>query len=106
MRRFGEMAPYVTRAAGAGVPLARLVCDEAASALEQGIRIVGSRFSEETLSVAFVGSVIRDPYIRRIVAERLQQGAAPPPACGRKRFRVIEPALSPWLGQSSWRCNR
>ncbi|CAH8715137.1 ATPase [Paenibacillus thiaminolyticus] len=98
MRRFGEMAPYVTRAAGAGVPLARLVCDEAASALEQGIRIVGSRFSEETLSVAFVGSVIRDPYIRRIVAERLQQAAASTPACGRKRFRVIEPALSPVAG--------
>ncbi|WCF06514.1 ATPase [Paenibacillus thiaminolyticus] len=98
MRRFGEMAPYVTRAAGAGVPLARLVCGEAASALEQGIRIVGSRFSEETLSVAFVGSVIRDPYIRRIVAERLQQAAAPTPACGRKRFRVTEPALSPVAG--------
>ncbi|MFL1671914.1 BadF/BadG/BcrA/BcrD ATPase family protein [Paenibacillus dendritiformis] len=94
MRRFGEMAPYVTRAAGAGVPLARLVCDEAASAIEEGIRIVGSRFSEETLSVAFVGSVIRDPYIRRIVAERLQQAAAP----GRKRFQVIEPALSPVAG--------
>lgn len=94
MRRFGEMAPYVTRAAGAGVPLARLVCDEAASALEEGIRIVGSRFSEETISVAFVGSVIRDPYIRRIVSERLQQAAAPE----RKRFRVIEPALSPVAG--------
>ncbi|BFH69633.1 MAG: BadF/BadG/BcrA/BcrD ATPase family protein [Paenibacillus dendritiformis] len=94
MRRFGEMAPYVTKAAGAGVPLARIVCDEAASALEEGIRIVGSRFSGETISVAFVGSVIRDPYIRRILTERLQQADAP----GRKRFRVIEPALSPVAG--------
>lgn len=94
MRHFGEMAPYVTRAAGAGVPLARLVCDEAACALEEGVRIVGSRFSEEALSVAFVGSVIRDRYIRRIVTERLKQAAAP----GRKRFRVIEPALSPVAG--------
>lgn len=94
MRRFGAMAPYVTKAAGAGVPLARIVCDEAASALEEGIRIVGSRFSGETISVAFVGSVIRDPYIRRILTERLQQADAP----GRKRFRVIEPALSPVAG--------
>lgn len=94
MRRFGEMAPYVTKAAGAGGPLARIVCDEAASALEEGIRIVGSRFSGETISVAFVGSVIRDPYIRRILTERLQQADAP----GRKRFRVIEPALSPVAG--------
>lgn len=91
IRLFSRMAPQVTKAAEAGVPLGVSVCEKAISALDTGIRLTGSCFEASDVRVAFIGGVIRSPYIRRGLAASL---ALP----SNKRYVVSEPVLSPAAG--------
>lgn len=90
-RQFGLMAPILTEAALADVPLARNVCDEAVRSLETGIRLVGGSFRERSVKVCYVGSVIRSTYIRSQLTEVLQGNS-------NKDYQVVEPSLSPVAG--------
>jgi glucosamine kinase len=84
--RFGAMAKLVTAAAEQGVPVARAVCDQAATTLGIGIRLVGACFAEAPIPVALVGSVIRSPYPERAVKQVLARKA-------NRDYQVVEPAL-------------
>ena len=67
--------------------MARAVCDQAASALGIGIRLVGACFPEAPIRVALVGSVVRSPYLERAVKQGLARKA-------NRDYQVVEPALS------------
>ncbi len=90
-RRFGELAPLVTAAALQGVPLACRECDAVAQCLGQSIRLVGGCFEGEAVSVAFIGSLIRSPYMQAAMARALAQSKD-------KRFDIVEPAFSSETG--------
>jgi glucosamine kinase len=85
--RFGKMAGLVTGAAEQGVPVACAVCDQAATTLGIGIRLVGACFPEAPIPVALVGGVIRSPYLERAVKQVLVRKA-------NRDYQVVEPALS------------
>ncbi|REE80085.1 glucosamine kinase [Paenibacillus taihuensis] len=89
--RFGQMGPLVTTAAANGSPLARHVCDRGVEALDTGIRLLGSCFEEDTIHVAFIGSVIRDEYVRTALTRALERKT-------NREYLVVEPALSPAAG--------
>jgi len=86
-RRFGEMAPLVTAAAGRGSPLACRVCEQVAAALGTSIRLVGGCFSLDCIPVAFIGGVIRSPYMQGAMARALGEN-------GDRRYDIVEPAFS------------
>jgi glucosamine kinase len=85
--RFGKLAGMITAAAGHGVPIARAVCDQAATTLGIGIRLVGSCFPDAPIPVALEGSVVRSPYLERAVKQVLARKA-------NLEYQVVEPALS------------
>ncbi|MFW5432903.1 BadF/BadG/BcrA/BcrD ATPase family protein [Paenibacillus apiarius] len=93
MRLFGQMAPMVTRAAAEGSPLAAGVCMQLVQALDLGVRLIGAGFEADNVQVAFMGSVIRDPFVSHLLTELLQRNGG-----GAKRYRIIEPRLSPPAG--------
>jgi predicted NBD/HSP70 family sugar kinase len=81
----------ITRAAEQGVPVARAVCDQTATTLGIGIRLIGACFPEAPVLVALVGSVVRSPYLERAVKQVLTRKA-------NREYQVVEPALSPVQG--------
>jgi glucosamine kinase len=85
--RFGQMAELVTGAAAAGVPIACVVCQEAARALATGIRLVGGCFPPGRVPLALVGSVARSTFIEQALTHAL--GRKP-----NREYRVVEPVLS------------
>lgn len=91
-RRFGALAPAVTRATENGSRLAGLICSRAAEGLNTGIRLVGSCFSSDCVPVAFEGSVIRSGAVCRALTAKLAVPA------GGKSYRVVPPQLPAALG--------
>ncbi|SEM85307.1 BadF/BadG/BcrA/BcrD ATPase family protein [Paenibacillus sp. OV219] len=89
--RFGLMGPLVTAAAASGSPLARKVCDNGVQALDTGIRLLGSCFEAESINVAFIGSVIRDDYVRTQLTHALER-------ISNRTYHVVEPVLPPAAG--------
>lgn len=89
--RFGGMAPLITEAAQQGMPLACSVCDNAASDISIGIRLIGTSFSAETLPVALIGSVAQSTYIAAGINKELQRETI-------RRYQVKKPELSPTMG--------
>jgi glucosamine kinase len=89
--RFEAMAGLVTAAAEQSVPIGCAVCDQAATSLGIGIRLVGACFPEARVPVALVGSVIRSPPVERVVKEVLARNA-------NRDYQVVEPELSPVQG--------
>jgi len=81
------MAPLVTAAAGRGSPLACRVCEQVAAALGTSIRLVGGCFSLDCIPVAFIGGVIRSPYMQGAMARALGEN-------GDRRYDIVEPAFS------------
>jgi hypothetical protein len=81
------MASRVTEAAGKGVPLACLVCEQAAAVLALGICLVGACFPGETVLLALAGSAIRAPAMRQELEQALARKA-------NRSYRLVEPALS------------
>jgi glucosamine kinase len=91
IRRYGEMAPLVTAAASDGGPLAMRVCDWAATAIADGVRLVRTFFESDETPVAIIGGVGRSAYMYAAIAKALRQRM-------RKRCVVVEPLLSPVCG--------
>lgn len=92
-RRFGEMAPLVTAAAGQGSPLACRVCDQVAAALGTSIRLVGGCFALDSIPIALIGGVIRSPYMQGAIARALGEIRG-------RQYDIMEPALSGEAGAS------
>ncbi len=90
--RFGQFAPTVTAAAQHGSALAQRVCDRALHQLKLGIQLLGAAFTQETIPVAFIGSVINSRYVNDQLEILL--GAAG----GSHRYRVVPPRYSPAAG--------
>ncbi|MBV6713060.1 N-acetylglucosamine kinase [Paenibacillus chitinolyticus] len=90
-KKFGELAPLITGEAVRGSQLARTVCDRAVHQISVGIKLLGSRFNGETVSVAAAGSVVNSPYFKQKLAEKLNVG-------NRKTYRWQPPAFSPAAG--------
>ncbi|MBB6672018.1 BadF/BadG/BcrA/BcrD ATPase family protein [Cohnella nanjingensis] len=89
--RFGRFAPFVTAAADRGSAVAIRVSDRAIAQIRVGIELLAPAFSDDTVPVAFTGSVVASPYFSRSLKERLQAGK-------RKRFAVVQPRFSPAAG--------
>ena len=90
-RRFGAMAPLVTEAAQKGTPLAQTVCNAAAAAVGAGVRLVGSCFASDSVSVALIGGVAQSVYMRQSIGAALAKSAD-------KRYQIVESALSSEAG--------
>lgn len=90
-QQFGNFAPQVTKAAEQGSFVARRVCDRALEQLRLGIELVGSNFEEQHIEVAFIGSVIRSPYMKKKLRELLMANPM-------KQYRMVEPQYEPVVG--------
>ena len=90
-RRQGACAPVVTRAAERGSPLAIQVCNEAASNILDGIRLVGRMFPEHEVDVVLIGSCVRSPFLRNAVRSQLT-------AMPERNYRIVEPSYLPMVG--------
>jgi glucosamine kinase len=91
IRVMGELACLVTEAAWNGSPLARSVCDSAATALGMGIRLVGSCFQEPRVPVALCGGVVRSRYMQQAMADVLARR-------GDRMYKIVDPAFSSAIG--------
>jgi glucosamine kinase len=91
VRSYGGLAPLITAAAAANLPVAQRVCDKALADTAIGIQLLGSQFDAEVIRVALAGSVARSPYVR----SRLRQILA---TAANRRYQVVEPLLSPVAG--------
>lgn len=91
IRVMGEVACLVTEAAWSGSPLARSVCDSAATALGTGIRLVGSCFRENCVPVALCGGVVRSRYMQQAMADVLARR-------GDRTYEIVDPAFSSAAG--------
>ncbi|MCL6444235.1 MAG: hypothetical protein K6T83_12405 [Alicyclobacillus sp.] len=89
----GQFAPFVTEAARQGSPLAMRVCENACEQIATGVRLVGGHFQTERIPVAFIGGVIRSPFMRAAARRRVEQ-----PTALKKTFTVLEPELSRTAG--------
>lgn len=83
-RRFGQMAPLVTEAAGKGVPLAVDVCDRAADTAVVGIAMLAACFQSDSVAVSLTGSCLETPYMR----EAIRKGLASAGEAGGGSFRL------------------
>ena len=90
-RKYGQMAPLVTKAALEGCPLARRVCDRGADKIADSVRLVRTCFESEDVPVALEGALAHAAYMHQAIADslrrRMQQGytlveAAHPPCAG------------------------
>ncbi len=90
-RMFGRMAPLVTSNAAKGSRLAQFVCDKAIHQISVGVQLLGAYFTANTVPVAFVGSVVNSPYMKRCLTDKLATGK-------NKKYVAVEPALSTVAG--------
>ncbi|MFC5528816.1 BadF/BadG/BcrA/BcrD ATPase family protein [Cohnella yongneupensis] len=96
---FGRFAPTVTEAAEHGSSLAIKVCNRAISQIKVGIELLAASFANDTVDVAFIGSVINSAYFARTVSETLLQG-------NNRRYNVVQPKLPPVAGGVLYAMNR
>ncbi|HBL84838.1 MAG: hypothetical protein A2Y17_05110 [Clostridiales bacterium GWF2_38_85] len=90
-KQFGDLAPVITDAALRGSHLAIEICNQAATAIITGVKLIGSCFDSETVAVALIGSVVNSVYIKNTINELINIQAY-------KKYNVIEPALPAVLG--------
>jgi glucosamine kinase len=91
IRQYSGLAPLITAAAAANVPVAQRVCHTAIEEMAVGIRLIGSQFETETIPVALIGSVVRSLYIRTQLTYILAKAA-------NRKYTVVEPMLAPAAG--------
>lgn len=82
---YGAMAPLVTAAAAAGVPLACAVCDRAARSIAVGVRLLGAGFADKTVLVALIGGVARSACMQQRLRQELE-------GVTERRYRIEDPA--------------
>lgn len=90
-RKFAQFAPMITAAASTGSSVARRVIDHAIHQVKIGIELLGPSFSEDTISVAFTGSVINSPYFKERLTALLTSG-------NHKKYTVVNSHFSPVTG--------
>lgn len=90
-RRFGEFAPMVTEEAERGSSTAVRVCDRAVEQIKTGIGLLASSFAQQTVPVAFIGSVANSRYFQSKLRSLLKNGA-------NKQYKVVTPQLPPEAG--------
>lgn len=86
-----SICPLVTEAAKKGVPLAESVCMRIVSGMVLGIKLLGSCFESDVVTVSLMGSVLRSSYIKRQTELSLAM-----PSC--REFKVVDPKLSGTAG--------
>ncbi|MBC7958268.1 MAG: ATPase [Vallitaleaceae bacterium] len=92
-KKFGDMAPIITEAAGKGSPLACLVCDHAVYGLVLGIYLAGASFKAMNIPVSLIGGVLTSPYMRSAVGRALADNLD-----DKKNYFLQEPLMSPIMG--------
>ncbi|MFD2114186.1 BadF/BadG/BcrA/BcrD ATPase family protein [Paenibacillus yanchengensis] len=90
-RVFGLMAPIVTKAAQNNSPLAQRVCQRAVYEMSIAIQMLGATFTSEQVLVTGIGSVVNDPYIKKVLISTLSANA-------HKQYKWIEPELPAAIG--------
>jgi len=90
-RRFGELAPTITKAAVQNSQLAQIVCDRAVHQIMVGVEILASYFSNREIKVSLIGSVINSEYIQQGLVSRLIVGK-------NRRYQLTQPTFSPVAG--------
>ncbi|MDR6552643.1 BadF/BadG/BcrA/BcrD ATPase family protein [Paenibacillus qinlingensis] len=90
-KKFGQMAPLITKAALQNSKLAAVVCDRAIHQIVAGVEMLAAYFSDSEVSVSFVGSVVNSDYFQRRLASQLSQG-------NNKTYKLIQPSFSPVAG--------
>ncbi|MDB4867290.1 MAG: ATPase BadF/BadG/BcrA/BcrD type [Cohnella sp.] len=86
-RMVRSICPLLTESAQKGIPLAQSVCNSIAKGMAQGIQMLGSCFTSDTVTVTLMGSVLRAPYIKRQTELALANRSC-------RVFQVVDPALS------------
>lgn len=76
-RKFGQMAPLVTKAAAQNIPLAVRVCDSAADTAVVGILLLASCFKDQQVSMTLTGSCLSTPYMVEAVRKGLNAAYKP-----------------------------
>jgi len=90
-RTVRSICPLVTEAAQNGIALAQSVCNTIAIGMAEGIKMLGSCFISDTVTVALMGSVLRSPYIKRQTELALANRSC-------RVFHVVDPTLSGTAG--------
>ncbi|GGG72935.1 N-acetylglucosamine kinase [Paenibacillus radicis (ex Gao et al. 2016)] len=91
-RKFGDFAPFVTKAASQGSRTARRVLDRAIEQIQVGVEMLAATFKGEHVDVAFIGSVINSEYVRQQLSQRLSNLGS------NKSYCVVTPTFSPVAG--------
>ncbi|CAG7645100.1 BadF/BadG/BcrA/BcrD ATPase family protein [Paenibacillus allorhizosphaerae] len=98
-KKFGQFAPAVTEAALQGSSTAKRVCDRAIAQIKVGVELLAASFSEPTVAVTFIGSVVNSPYFLDRLGDHLASG-------NNKRYRIVKPCCSPVTGAVLYAMNR
>jgi glucosamine kinase len=87
----GAFAPVLTSAAEEGSEIALHVCHVAASAVAEGIGLVGTCFKEEPVPIALIGSTVRSRIMTDLVTRLLTKNRF-------RSYRIKEPDNPPIIG--------
>jgi glucosamine kinase len=98
-RIFGHFTPMITEAAKQGSSVAVRVCDRAISQIKVGIELLASSFSNDTVNVTFIGSVVNTNYFIDALSEQLIRG-------NNRQFTVVKPKFPPVTGAVLLAMNR
>jgi glucosamine kinase len=98
-RIFGLFAPMITEAAKQESSVAIRVCDRAINQIKVGIELLASSFSNDTVDVTFIGSVVNSYYFINALSEHLIYG-------NNRRYNVVKPKFSPVIGAVLLALNR
>lgn len=86
-KQFGDFTKNITEAALKGSQLSQLICDQTASNIVLGMRLVASCFESEVINVGLIGSVANCPYIKNKIIELLPTN-----------FKLVESSFPPEIG--------
>jgi glucosamine kinase len=90
-RLFALLAPDVTKAALGNSRLAKIVCDRAIHQITVGVELLGSYFSEDTVKVGLIGSVVNSTYFNQQLCGKLKHG-------NNKRYQLMPSVFTPVAG--------
>lgn len=90
--RLSEMGTLVTDEAQRGNSIAISACEKVIGTLGTGIGLVSAVFTSETVPLALVGGVARNPFTQTLIHQYLDNGKT------NKTYHYQQPQLSPVLG--------
>jgi len=92
VQHLSRMAAVVSSAAANGSETAFRACQKVIGSLVTGIELVASMFSSAQVPLALVGGVINDPFMKKLLREKLDNKISD------QTFSYHKPQLSPVLG--------